>query len=207
MKNRSLTDYLPRPAMIVAVIALVAALGGTATAAQKLINGKKIKPGTITSKQIKNRSIGLVDIKPGTVKQLRGAKGERGPTGPQGAPGPAGVVNPVYAEDETETIDQGEEKKLTSLTVPTAGTYIVQAKTNLFALNENMNAECYIGSSNFEIDYARWTAEPAVSQNAISLLGMVDLQAGQEVEFRCLFNGTKGSAWSTRLIAIPVASN
>jgi hypothetical protein len=54
---------LPRPAMIVACIALVAALGGSAIAGSK-ISGKKIKPDSITGKQIEE----------GTLKNVASAK-------------------------------------------------------------------------------------------------------------------------------------
>lgn len=56
----------PSPSMVVAVIALVVALSGTAYAAAT-INGKNIKKGTITSKQIKDKTITGTDIKDGTI--------------------------------------------------------------------------------------------------------------------------------------------
>ena len=40
------------PATWIAVLALFIVIGGTATAASGLINGKKIKPGTVTNGQI-----------------------------------------------------------------------------------------------------------------------------------------------------------
>ena len=43
-----LTDRLPSPAMIVALVALVAAIGGSAYAATT-INGNQIKPNTVTA--------------------------------------------------------------------------------------------------------------------------------------------------------------
>ena len=47
---------LPKPATIIAVIALVAALGGSAIAGSK-INGKQIKKDSITGKQIKEKTL------------------------------------------------------------------------------------------------------------------------------------------------------
>jgi hypothetical protein len=83
------------PGLGLAAIALLIALGGTATAAGVM---------TVTSKQIKNGTIQLVDINKRAKKKLRGqrgpkgaqgnqgisAQGLQGPVGPQGAPGPAG---------------------------------------------------------------------------------------------------------------------
>lgn len=204
---RNMTKFLPRPAMIIAVVALIAALGGTATAASGLISGKKIKPNTITSKQIKNRSIKLVDIQPKTVKKLRGAKGERGPAGPQGPqgePGPAGVVNPLYATDASENIGNGEEKDLTSVTVEEAGRYIIQAKTNLFANGNGADVECYISDSDSSFDEARWTGD-ASDRDTLSLMAVKEIGANKEVSISCRFSGTNGSASSTKLVLIPVS--
>lgn len=71
IKNR-----LPRPAMIVACLALIAALGGTAFAASK-INGKQIKKDSITGKQIKEKTLkGVKSAKKAkkakTAKKLNG---------------------------------------------------------------------------------------------------------------------------------------
>jgi hypothetical protein len=65
-------------------LGLVIATAATATAA-KLITGK----------QIKNGSVGLVDLSAKAKKSLRGARGRRGPqgpAGPQGAPGGAAAT-------------------------------------------------------------------------------------------------------------------
>ncbi len=47
----------PSPSMIVALIALVIALSGTAVAAGGLINGAKIESGTITGKKLKKHTL------------------------------------------------------------------------------------------------------------------------------------------------------
>jgi hypothetical protein len=69
----------PSPAMIVALLALMVALGGTAIAADHYI---------ITSSS---------QIKPSVLKALRGSagpEGSRGSTGPEGKPGPEGKAGP-----------------------------------------------------------------------------------------------------------------
>jgi hypothetical protein len=76
----------PSPSMVVAVIALVVALSGSAYAAVT-INGKNIKKGTVTSKQIKNGTI----VKSDLSKKLSVV----GPQGPQGVPGAAAATNVV----------------------------------------------------------------------------------------------------------------
>jgi len=59
---RRLISRRPSAAGIVAVLALVLALGGTATAAQ-LISGKDIVNGSVTGKDVKGKSIGAGKIK------------------------------------------------------------------------------------------------------------------------------------------------
>jgi hypothetical protein len=78
----------PTPAMVVAVIAVVLASVGSATAA-RLITSAQIKNNSVTSKDIKNRSLLRRDFKPGQL--LRGPQGPRGAQGLQGAQGPQGL--------------------------------------------------------------------------------------------------------------------
>ncbi|MBJ7354775.1 MAG: hypothetical protein JHC98_08125 [Thermoleophilaceae bacterium] len=70
MKNSrvraSARKLTPSPSMLVAMIALVVALSGSAYAAVT-INGKNIKKGTITSKQVKDKSLTGTDIKDKSV--------------------------------------------------------------------------------------------------------------------------------------------
>lgn len=76
---------LPTPAMLIALAALVVASTGSAVAAT-----------VITSRQIKNGTIRLVDISPKARKALRSA-GPRGLAGPAGSPGVSGVAGPAGA--------------------------------------------------------------------------------------------------------------
>ncbi len=79
----------PSPAMIVAVVALLAALTGTATAASVLITkSSQIKNGVITGKKLKKHTI-TADRLARNVS-LRGAPGVQGPQGPLGLPGVQG---------------------------------------------------------------------------------------------------------------------
>ena len=65
----------PRLATIIAGLALFIALGGTAAAAGGLINGKKIKKGTVTAKQLKNNTLTVGKFAPATVSALKGSPG------------------------------------------------------------------------------------------------------------------------------------
>lgn len=78
-------------AVAVAVIALVLSAGAGATAA-RLITGKDVKDGTITSRDVKNRSLKVKDLSAGATLKLRGASGPTGPRGAAGPVGPAGTA-------------------------------------------------------------------------------------------------------------------
>jgi hypothetical protein len=92
----------PSPALVVALIALFVALGGTSYAA---INLPRNSVGTA---QIKNRAVTQMKISKKTLATLRGrrgatgrqgpagATGSAGPTGVQGIQGPPGPVNLTY---------------------------------------------------------------------------------------------------------------
>ena len=67
-----------RLALVLALLGLVVAVGGTSYAAVK-INGSQIKKGTITAKQVKDGSLLGADFKSGQLPQ-----GLPGPTGPAG---------------------------------------------------------------------------------------------------------------------------
>jgi hypothetical protein len=85
---------LPRPATVLSGVAVFAVLAGTATAASTVINGKQIKRGTVTGKQIKNKSLALNDLSKGAGRRSgRGRPGGRegrrrraGPGGHRGTP-------------------------------------------------------------------------------------------------------------------------
>jgi hypothetical protein len=89
---------LPSPAMVVALIALLLAVGGTAYAGAKLgknsVGSKQLKKDAVTSPKVKDGSLTAGDFDPGSLPEgPRGARGERGlpgPEGPQGDAGPAG---------------------------------------------------------------------------------------------------------------------
>ena len=81
--------FKPSGSMVVAVIALIVAAGGTAFAAAQ-INGKDIINNTVGSNKIKNKSLKTKDFSPKTKSKLKGAKGDTGEQGPQGDQGPQG---------------------------------------------------------------------------------------------------------------------
>lgn len=89
MKIRAIT-----PATVIASLALLFALSGTAVAGA-LITGANVKNSTLTGVDVKNESLGTADIKNGSLlpKDFKAGTlpaGQQGPAGPPGPPGGQG---------------------------------------------------------------------------------------------------------------------
>jgi hypothetical protein len=153
-----LRRFKPSGSMLVAVLALVLAMTGSAVAAS-----------VITSKQIKDGTIQTKDLAKKTVTALKGKQGSAGLAGPTGAAGPAGVAGPQGGAgakgDKGDKGDIGPSKTATNyhdaatalangscfffggsclipfpafttvetIDVPAAGSYLVQSKVALDA--------------------------------------------------------------------------
>ena len=92
----------PSPALAVAIVALVVASAGTATAASLVIrNSGQIKNGAVRSVDLANKKgVKVADLTPQARVALRGA-------GPQGPPGPAGSVSGAVTRLNTVTLADG----------------------------------------------------------------------------------------------------
>jgi hypothetical protein len=118
----------PSPALVVAVIALIVALGGSSWAApvRQLITGKDVRNSsltgadvrnsTLTGRDVRNGSLTEDDIRPrslsgavfrGTLgtRGPAGADGEQGPRGLRGIPGATGPQGPAGPQGPTGTVD------------------------------------------------------------------------------------------------------
>ncbi len=80
---------LPSPAMVVACLALLVATAGAGTAATIIVTSKNVQNGTLTGLDVKNRSLGALELTPGAITTLRGRRGPAGPAGPVGPVGPS----------------------------------------------------------------------------------------------------------------------
>jgi hypothetical protein len=89
-----------RHTTVVAYLALFAALGGSAYAAVT-VTGKNIKDGTVSGRDVKNRSLGKAELSPSAVSSLLGDRGPAGPQGPAGPKGPQGEPGLPGAPGET----------------------------------------------------------------------------------------------------------
>jgi hypothetical protein len=104
---------LPSPAMIVACVALVVALGGVSYAAtvlpkdsvgtiqlkKKAVTASKLRKNSVTGAKVRDSSLVAADFKPGQLPA-----GPRGAQGPKGDPGLSGVA---YVEKVAPPIPPG----------------------------------------------------------------------------------------------------
>lgn len=115
----------PSPAMVVACIALVLALGGTGYAAIKLpknsVGTPQIKKNAVTSAKVKDGSLTKSDFKAGSLPA--GAKGDPGTKGDPGAKGETGAKG-----------DKGDKGDTGSLSIPQATLASGQTLVGAFGL-------------------------------------------------------------------------
>jgi Collagen triple helix repeat (20 copies) len=109
------------PAMLVAIIAVVLAMTGSAFAARALITGADIKDGSISRADLSSRTVKSLKGKRGPTGPAgrdgfvgpRGLRGSTGPEGPRGPVGPAGARGAAGATGATGARgpqgDQGEQ--------------------------------------------------------------------------------------------------
>ncbi|HST38762.1 MAG TPA: hypothetical protein VLK58_04610 [Conexibacter sp.] len=222
---------LPKPATVIAGVALFAAVGGTATAASTLIDGKNIRAGTITARQVKNGSLGTADLSRAARAALRGARGATGATGatgaagPQGAPGaqglpgaqgaqglqgiegpqgPAGrdgVVTPQSSTLGGRNLAAGATTRVLSKTVP-SGRYVVFAKMDLYSEGTEIFG-CNLLSGASSIDDSNWRPAAIRLTTPLSLQGVTPTTT-TTVSVSCSTpDGISGAASNVSLIAIP----
>lgn len=91
----------PTPSLVVAVGALVVALGGTSYAVTQ-VGSPEIRDGSVRSVDVRNDNLRSADIKNGTLRRADFASGvlEQGERGPRGATGARGVAGPRGAQGE-----------------------------------------------------------------------------------------------------------
>jgi hypothetical protein len=126
----------PSPAIVIASMALMVALGGTGYAAIVIPNNSvgtaQLKNNAVISSKVKHGSLKAVDFAAGQIPS--GPAGAAGPAGPAGAAGPAGPSD-AYSKfaNSPIVIPTASPATLTSLNIPQAGSYVIIAKTIISA--------------------------------------------------------------------------
>ena len=87
----------PSPSLVISVVALFVAMGGTGYAAvthlgKNTVGAAQIKTGAVGSAEVKNKSLKTADLSAAAINSLRGKtgpQGQPGTNGTNGAPGPS----------------------------------------------------------------------------------------------------------------------
>ena len=133
-----LLRHRPSPAIVVACVALLLALGGVGWAATALprnsVGNAQLRNNAVTSRKVKNHSLLRADFKNGQIPRgargpigptgatgPKGATGARGPTGPAGAAGTANIRWALVKADATIVAQSGG----ISITSHSPGVYIL----------------------------------------------------------------------------------
>jgi hypothetical protein len=137
-----LLRHRPSPAIVIACVALLLALGGVSWAATALprnsVGTAQLKNNAVTSSKVKNHSLLRADFKSGQVPRgpagpagPTGATGAQGPKGPTGATGPAGTANIRWALVRADATIVDKSDANISITSHTngAGIYILNFGT------------------------------------------------------------------------------
>jgi len=193
----------PKFSTLIAVVALFAALGGSAYAGGKLINGKNIKAGTVKSKQLKDGTIKTKDINAKAVASLQGQKGPKGDKGEQGEPGANGVIDPVFASnDNSINITDGQTLGVVTANVDAGTAYIVNAKTQLFGGPGVTQIDCTLNRGGVK-DTIAWNPPANNKRTPVSLEAVIPA-GGAAISLGCGSDGGTSSASVSKIIAIPV---
>lgn len=196
----------PSPAMVVALIALMVAMGGTATAA-RLITSAQIKNNTVSSADVKNNSLLKKDFKAGQLpagaQGPQGPKGETGSTGATGATGPRGPSAVYHAESSSYIAGN----RTVSKALP-AGRYAVNGKAVFFDFDgdgsgqdtgQSCNLSAPGGSDSGFVSYGPADVQTAAVQEVFNL------PAGGTITMTCTVDDPAGdSIGDAELSAIEV---
>jgi len=200
-----------RLSLLIAGMTLFIVLGGSAVAASGLINGKKIKPGTISAKQIRNKTITQGKLAPSTVSSLRGQTGAPGPTGKTGATGATGaagddgIVAPLTGDGATVNLNSPDTMFEATHVALEPGTYMVTARASVNSQATNNTIGCALVVDNVDdFDIVDNVSEGPVGLNrAINLSLLAVAQAGDKITVVCSSDQGAAQVSSSRIIAIP----
>jgi len=206
----------PSPALVISLIALFVALGGTGYAAvvingkdikNKSIAGKKLKDGAVSTKKLKNNAVTGPKVKAGTLDSSDFKAGTllQGPAGPKGDTGATGDTGPsqVIFDDAPNVTLTGSAGRNTvaSLSLP-AGNWLVQAK---LVVQDSTGGEtdCFIRSGGVDRDSFYTVLSPSPNSYVESLYGVaaITLAATTTVNAECRDTSAPGGG---AIVASPV---
>jgi hypothetical protein len=191
----------PSPALVISVLALFVALGGTSLAAAGFINGKHIKPHSIPTDRLTK----------GAIKTLQGAQGPPGPQGRRGLQGPKGDTGDIGPSNAYSGYFApaysvaGPYKKVVSQTLA-AGSYLVAATTSIDMPNAEGTSCKLEDSIKGDLDESIVGAlGPTALDESMSLLAPLTT-TGSLVSVVCASNDPAATVSFTHIVAIKLGS-
>ena len=204
-------SYRPSAAMIVALVALFVAMGGTTYAVKRLpkasVGSKQIKKNAVTSTKVKNGSLRAGDFKKSGLP--KGAQGPAGPAGATGARGPSNAFSTFRAPSVNVPVTA---TVVAQLNVP-AGSYVVIAKGVPFEGDAANPAQgsCTLaaGANTDDIVFGLDTSSTVFSNNPVTSTVVQTFGAPATITWTCTKSGGAATGFAMaqrRLTAIQVAS-
>ena len=198
--------------MIVALVALFAALGGTAAATRYLVSSaKQLKPGVITEKllahsvRVKLARVGNTgNTGPAGPVGPKGAKGDKGDTGEQGPMGPSAG----YSASGTPGALNAGANTYATVNVP-AGSYVVHANADIANLGGTpTKVQCTLETlDGTALDSVEGTAAATTGEVTLPLDGATALAAQGGFRISCAESGGQTlQLESARLTAVRLGS-
>jgi hypothetical protein len=124
------TGGLRSPALVVSILALVVALGGTGYAAFRLparsVGTAQLKDGAVTAHKVRARTLLARNFAPGQLP-----RGPAGPPGRPGAPGLAGSARAFGVVRAAGTVVPSRSKGIVALSHPAVGVYCLTLPSSL----------------------------------------------------------------------------
>lgn len=199
------------PSFAVAIVALVLAAAGTATAASGLITGKSVKNSSLTGADIKNGSLGPSDLNKSAKAALKGPKGDVGAKGDTGAKGDQGIQGPIGPSNAFEArrasaggfADNSIQTIATLPNVP-AGDYLVTVKFGAFLSSAGSPATgvcSLVAGANGTMDTQDLFIGSEGGTHTVALAGTRTLADASSFQVRCQVN-TNAVNWNTGDIKI-----
>jgi len=212
---RSLLHRRPSATTVIAVTALVVALGGTSYAATVLpansVGTAQLKKNAVTSAKVKDGSLLKGDFKAGQLEAgATGATGPAGPTGPAGATGAAGPSDAYSGFKNGPVAAPSSLSTIATLNIPQAGKYVIFAKLWMFDnVNTAVLTDCTLVAGS-DTDESRTMLEgnsgTVVAGATVALNVVHEFSGAGAVALNCNGFGVSISINNIKITAIKVAN-
>lgn len=205
---RRFARYRPSPAMVIALLALAVALGGTGYAAVVLpknsVGTAQLKNNAVIASKVKDGSLRAADFAAGQIPA--GPVGPAGPAGAAGATGPAGPSDAYSAFHDAAVPTSSPEAVLATLTIPQAGKYVIIAKAWFSNSGAIVQMNCrLVSGANFDRSRFVLHAAPSGSQ-AVPFTVSTELAAAGVAQLLCDDSGGVVTANDIKITAIKVGN-